>query len=140
MAFKNTVLSSILTTLFFPNKATILHTKPSTSPPPPAAAAEVADCAVCLSALNGEIKTGTRVLTCRHEFHSKCMERWLAVPHYKNTCPICRVSIIEEEDEEENEDCTTSTRGGDCDQPWKRDEWFTDEMVIWFSSFHVAGF
>ncbi|KAL8529700.1 hypothetical protein ACS0TY_006950 [Phlomoides rotata] len=88
----------------------------------------VAECAVCLSSLKGE-ETETKVLQCTHEFHVVCIERWLAVPHFKNTCPICRFLM--------EEDCICSD---DDDRRSVQQECFTQEMVIWFSSFHVAGF
>ncbi|KAG6412905.1 hypothetical protein SASPL_125600 [Salvia splendens] len=82
----------------------------------------MAECAVCLSSLEGG--AGTRVLPCLHEFHTDCMERWLSMPHFKNTCPICRFVVMEE-----------------CGEVMSRQqECLTEEMVIWFSSFHVAGF
>lgn len=74
-------------------------------------------CCVCLSRLNeGE---GTRILPCMHEFHKACIGRWLDV--CRKTCPVCRFSMADEE----------KTR---------RREELTDEMMIWFSSFHAAGF
>ncbi|XP_057780086.1 E3 ubiquitin-protein ligase RHA2A-like [Salvia miltiorrhiza] len=95
------LISHMLTLFLGPNKVSSMRRGGS-----PAAA----ECAVCLSSLEG----GTTVLPCRHEFHVECVERWLAAPHFKNTCPICRFCMEQE-----------------C---------FTEEMLIWFSSFHVAGF
>ncbi|XP_041997224.1 uncharacterized protein LOC121747282 [Salvia splendens] len=66
-------ISHTLTLLLAPNKAS---------------KSDMAECAVCLSSLEGG--AGTRVLPCLHEFHTDCMERWLSMPHFKNTCPICR--------------------------------------------------
>ncbi|CAA0836084.1 RING/U-box superfamily protein [Striga hermonthica] len=105
MAFKNMILSML---------AKLLG-------PPPVCENAVPKrvCAVCLSSLNGGEVRVTRVLPCQHEFHVICVDRWLAVPCFKSTCPVCRFSI---------DDCEPI----DC--------FFTDEMVIWFSSFHVAGF
>ncbi|KAL2254006.1 UNVERIFIED_CONTAM: hypothetical protein Sindi_0195300 [Sesamum indicum] len=112
MAFKN-ILISMLTTIFGPR--TLSKSR----------AAAVVECAVCLSTLEGE--NGTRVLPCLHEFHSVCIGRWLATPHFKNTCPVCRFPM--------EQDCNE----GDHKRS-RRQERFTEEMVIWFSSFHVAGF
>ncbi|WCJ32706.1 E3 ubiquitin-protein ligase ZNRF3 [Euphorbia peplus] len=75
-------------------------------------------CCVCLSMIGGE---DTRVLPCMHKFHKVCIERWFNV--CRKTCPVCRLVVGEEER------CTN-----------KREEQLTEEMVIWFSSFHVAGF
>lgn len=76
-------------------------------------------CCVCMSRLNeGE---GTRVLPCMHEFHKACIGRWLDV--CRKTCPVCRFSMADEE----------NTRR-------RRREELTEEMMIWFSSFHAAGF
>ncbi|XP_059670794.1 E3 ubiquitin-protein ligase At1g12760 [Cornus florida] len=78
---------------------------------------EVRLCCVCLSRLKeGE---ETRVLPCLHEFHSVCVDRWFTM--CRRTCPMCRFSMEEENSE-------------------KREELITEEMMIWFSSFHVAGF
>ncbi|XP_041017898.1 E3 ubiquitin-protein ligase RNF165-like [Juglans microcarpa x Juglans regia] len=78
---------------------------------------EVEQCCVCLSRL----KKGqdTRTLPCLHEFHKVCVDRWFDA--CRKTCPVCRFSI-----------------GGDDN--FHIQEVLTDEMVIWFSSFHVAGF
>ncbi|PIM97757.1 hypothetical protein CDL12_29772 [Handroanthus impetiginosus] len=92
--------------------------------------AAAAECAVCLSILEG--KTGRRVLPCQHEFHTVCVDRWLSVPCFKNTCPVCRLLIEGDEGD--------SSSGSDYHKDFMRQECLTDEMVIWFSSFHVAGF
>lgn len=78
---------------------------------------EVELCCVCLSRL----KKGqdTRVLPCLHEFHTICVDRWFN--SCRKTCPVCRFSM-----------------GGE--DKCRKQEVLTDEMVIWFSSFHVAGF
>ncbi|KAH7692326.1 Zinc finger RING/FYVE/PHD-type protein [Dioscorea alata] len=73
------------------------------------------DCCVCLSSLAGG--AATRKLPCRHLFHRECVNRWLAL--CQRTCPLCRVCVD--------------------GQGSKREE-LTEELVIWFSSFHVAGF
>ncbi|OMO83417.1 Zinc finger, RING-type [Corchorus olitorius] len=75
-------------------------------------------CSVCLSSMkegDGEM----RVLPCLHQFHRVCVDRWLN--RCRKNCPICRFSMGEEE-------------------RFHRREAFTEEMIIWFSSFHVAGF
>ena len=45
-------------------------------------------CNICLS----EIKSGDsiRILNCKHNFHSECLDKWL---HIKDTCPNCRTPI-----------------------------------------------
>ncbi|KAL6959905.1 hypothetical protein U1Q18_040055 [Sarracenia purpurea var. burkii] len=68
----------------------------------------------------------TRVLACGHEFHRKCVDMWFK-DYCRKTCPVCRFLV---EDEEEK----SLTKG------LLADSQFTEEMVIWFSSFHVAGF
>ncbi|KAJ8624765.1 hypothetical protein MRB53_033295 [Persea americana] len=74
------------------------------------------DCCVCLSRLrDGE---ATRRLPCRHLFHTVCVDRWLNL--CRKTCPLCRFCV-------------------DVEILHRREE-LTEEMVIWFSSFHVAGF
>ncbi|XP_038703140.1 E3 ubiquitin-protein ligase RNF167-like [Tripterygium wilfordii] len=78
-------------------------------------------CCVCL----WKFKEGEdmRVLPCRHRFHKVCVDRWFSA--CRRTCPVCRFSMAEEEEEENVQ---------------KSEEEFTEEMVIWFSSFHIAGF
>lgn len=74
-------------------------------------------CCVCLSSLSrGE----RRALPCLHEFHKICVNRWLNA--CCKTCPVCRFAVDEDEGKRQ-----------------EREE-LTEEMVIWFSSFHVAGF
>ncbi|KAL2348640.1 hypothetical protein Fmac_002640 [Flemingia macrophylla] len=73
-------------------------------------------CCVCLSRLKA--KDEIRVLPCSHKFHKICVNRWLKGRH--KTCPLCRFSMGAEEMSH-------------------RSEMFTEEMLIWFSSFHVAG-
>ncbi|XP_019177436.1 PREDICTED: E3 ubiquitin-protein ligase RHA2A [Ipomoea nil] len=81
-----------------------------------AAAGSKALCSVCLSRL----KEGdnVRVLPCMHEYHRDCVDRWLSGS--RKTCPLCRFAV-------------------DGDKPEKVAV-LTEEMVIWFSSFHIAGF
>jgi hypothetical protein len=46
-------------------------------------------CSICL----GEYKVGTykRRLSCSHEFHKKCIDRWFKIREsHALTCPICR--------------------------------------------------
>ncbi|KAK8653104.1 hypothetical protein V6N13_127119 [Hibiscus sabdariffa] len=76
-------------------------------------------CSVCLSSMEeGEER---RVLPCMHEFHRGCVDRW--VSSCRKNCPICRFSM------------------GEHDRfQFHPREAFTDEMLIWFSSFHIAGF
>ncbi|KAL5099597.1 hypothetical protein RYX36_003924 [Vicia faba] len=77
---------------------------------------DVGLCCVCLSMLNN--KDETRVLPCSHEFHKVCVNSWLKGHH--KTCPLCRFSMGAEEKSH-------------------RAEMFSEEMLIWFSSFHIAG-
>ncbi|KAM7256230.1 hypothetical protein ACFE04_011971 [Oxalis oulophora] len=83
--------------------------------------AEVGDlCCVCLSGFSEGEDVSLRILPCLHKFHKTCVDRWLT--GCKKTCPICRFSMGKEENNFVH-----------------RREEFTDEMVIWFSSFHIAG-
>lgn len=75
-------------------------------------------CCVCLSRLKEE-EEETSLLPCMHRFHKACIEKWFSV--CKKTCPICRFSMEEEK---------FNYVG----------EVLTEEMVIYFSSFHAAGF
>ncbi|KAI3922586.1 hypothetical protein MKX01_006275 [Papaver californicum] len=76
------------------------------------------ECSVCLSGL--EEGDETRTLPCFHVFHKVCVGRWLDL--FGKTCPLCRFSV--ENDEESD----------------KKTSELTEEMVIWFSSFHTSGF
>lgn len=42
-------------------------------------------CVVCMS--DFETRQMVRVLPCSHEFHAKCVDKWLKT---NRTCPICR--------------------------------------------------
>ncbi|CAI0461616.1 unnamed protein product [Linum tenue] len=74
-------------------------------------------CCVCLSQM--EVGDCLRMLPCMHKFHELCITRWLE--GYGKTCPLCRFSMGEDKKPEEEQQLTV-------------------EMLIWFSSFHVAGF
>uniref|UniRef100_A0A0A0L4W7 RING-type E3 ubiquitin transferase n=1 Tax=Cucumis sativus TaxID=3659 RepID=A0A0A0L4W7_CUCSA len=83
-------------------------------------------CCVCLSSMgntdrDGDKGVGTSVLPCLHEFHKVCVERWFE--ECRRTCPICRYSM----------------EGGGSHED-ETNQILTDEMVIWFSSFHTSGF
>lgn len=77
-------------------------------------------CCICLSGLEEEGGGGETSLLhpCQHKFHKECVERWFSA--CKKTCPICRFSMEEDKDRE--------------------GEVLTEEMLIYFSSFHAAGF
>lgn len=45
-------------------------------------------CVVCL--MDFEEKQSVRVLPCLHEYHSKCIDKWLKS---NRTCPICRAEV-----------------------------------------------
>ncbi|KAL3720581.1 hypothetical protein ACJRO7_005404 [Eucalyptus globulus] len=79
-------------------------------------------CCVCLSGLKEDAGGDVRVLPCMHEFHKACVDRWFDA--CRRTCPICRFSMD----------------GAGGDEGRRREEELTEEMVIWFSSFHAAGF
>lgn len=53
-----------------------------------------ATCSICLDDFQNGDKV--RQLPCQHFFHSSCVDKWLALNH---TCPLCRESIMEEEEE-----------------------------------------
>ncbi|KVH92278.1 Zinc finger, RING/FYVE/PHD-type [Cynara cardunculus var. scolymus] len=77
-------------------------------------------CCVCLLRLEKATDDEKRVLACGHEFHKACVDKWFDV--CRKTCPVCRFPVEVEEVKSK-----------------KREE-LTEEMVIWFSSFHVAGY
>ncbi|CAM8956806.1 unnamed protein product [Rhodiola kirilowii] len=71
-------------------------------------------CCVCLSrVVDGQER---RALPCKHEFHKECVNSWF--DKGRKTCPVCRFSMEGREEDEE----------------------LSEEMVTWFSSFHIAGF
>lgn len=73
-------------------------------------------CCVCLSMMKAGDEA--RRLKCRHLFHRLCIDRWLG--NCRRTCPLCRLPVDDGASSQMQE--------------------LTEEMVIWFSSFHVAGF
>ncbi|KAI4290966.1 hypothetical protein PAPHI01_0240 [Pancytospora philotis] len=52
--------------------------------------ADSADCSICLSAYRPKSKV--RKLDCSHEFHRKCIDRWLKKGNLN--CPVCRTSCF----------------------------------------------
>jgi E3 ubiquitin-protein ligase RNF38/44 len=48
-------------------------------------ASDQTTCVVCMS--DFEARQSLRVLPCSHEFHSRCVDKWLKT---NRTCPICR--------------------------------------------------
>ncbi|KAF5400181.1 hypothetical protein PHET_06623 [Paragonimus heterotremus] len=47
-------------------------------------------CMICLD--DYEVKDSLRMLRCRHEFHAKCVDKWLKT---KRTCPLCRADAFD---------------------------------------------
>ncbi|EDL29167.1 RIKEN cDNA 4930595M18 [Mus musculus] len=56
---------------------------------------EISHCSICLTQYIKNSKI--RVLPCFHEYHDKCIDRWLSD---NSTCPICRKHIINSDDTE----------------------------------------
>ncbi|KAI9080447.1 hypothetical protein K1719_037561 [Acacia pycnantha] len=85
---------------------------------------EVDCCCVCLSRLKEEEET--KILPCFHRFHKLCVDKWLNVNKGRHkTCPLCRFSMVAEDQNIKSLDDSSAE--------------FTEDMVIWFSSFHIAG-
>jgi hypothetical protein len=82
-------------------------------------AAEGEFCCVCLSRLVEEHRD-MRILPCRHKFHKLCVDEWFNA--CRKTCPLCRFPV------------------GAQKKTQMVEMMLTDEMMIYFSSFHVAGF
>ncbi|XP_058777764.1 E3 ubiquitin-protein ligase RHA2B-like [Vicia villosa] len=104
----------VATTSILPNKINQQSSESSTTKT--TTSNDVGLCCVCLSMLNN--KDEIRVLPCSHEFHKVCVNSWLKGHH--KTCPLCRFPMGAEEKSH-------------------RAEMFSEEMLIWFSSFHIAG-
>jgi len=51
--------------------------------------AEQSSCVVCMCEFESRQKL--RTLPCAHEFHTKCVDRWLK---HNRTCPICRADAL----------------------------------------------
>lgn len=67
------------------------------------------ECYICLDTY--EDGDHMRRLPCRHEFHSKCVDRWLLEVH--RTCPCCRADVClgsDSEEEVHEQEAGTSTR------------------------------
>jgi len=47
-------------------------------------------CVVCMCEF--ENRQRLRVLQCNHEFHSKCIDKWLKV---NRSCPVCRADAVD---------------------------------------------
>ncbi|KAG5451622.1 RING finger protein 44 [Clonorchis sinensis] len=45
---------------------------------------------ICLD--DYESKDLLRAMRCRHEFHAKCVDKWLKT---KRTCPLCRADAFD---------------------------------------------
>ncbi|XP_041348768.1 RING finger protein 215-like [Gigantopelta aegis] len=54
-------------------------------------------CAICLEKFF--LKQRLRVLPCQHQFHTRCVDKWLLS---NRTCPLCKLNIIEQLQKEEN--------------------------------------
>ena len=52
------------------------------------------ECALCMEAF-GE-SDEVRVLTCRHYFHTKCIDQWLVVAQQSKSrsCPLCQTAVL----------------------------------------------
>jgi hypothetical protein len=67
------------------------------------------ECYICLDTY--EDGDHMRRLPCKHEFHSKCVDRWLLEVH--RTCPCCRADVClgsDSEEEEHEHEAGTNTR------------------------------
>ena len=47
----------------------------------------ICECSICLSDC---LNTDSRTTSCKHQFHKKCIAKWL---NTHTTCPLCRTSI-----------------------------------------------
>ena len=56
------------------------------------------DCSICFD----EINENKHTLSCNHNFHSHCINKWIDSFHWK--CPLCRADIVKIELKEFKED------------------------------------
>lgn len=69
------------------------------------------ECAICLSEYEVNAEEEVKEMPCRHKFHSGCIDKWLRI---HGSCPVCRFSMEEEEEEGEGEES-----GGDERRGWR---------------------
>ena len=53
-------------------------------------------CSICYEVVE---KGVNKITACNHEFHRKCLEKWLET---NNTCPLCRFKLYESDSESES--------------------------------------
>eukprot|EP00249_Psilotum_nudum_P031640 c4601_g1_i1 orf=664-1221(-) len=83
---------------------------------------EVSQCVVCLSDLESEHEI-LDLPYCSHAFHKACLDKWL--DHRQTTCPLCRSSLMPK---------------GVARKLRQREQELSEELMLWFSSFHGADF
>ena len=49
----------------------------------------MSECIICFE----NLEENYTITTCKHEFHTHCIEQWL---EFKTTCPICRTVLREQ--------------------------------------------
>jgi hypothetical protein len=64
-------------------------------------------CAICLDEYIAGEKL--RCLPCAHAFHSRCIAKWLI--ERSSTCPLCKIDLFEEEEEEVQNEESTNPNG-----------------------------
>lgn len=62
-------------------------------------------CSICLNERKRRCKSSWCTLdACGHNFHRKCMRSWLEREGLKATCPVCRATLLPEEQLESGDD------------------------------------
>ncbi|KAG0167435.1 hypothetical protein DFQ30_006058 [Apophysomyces sp. BC1015] len=60
---------------------------------------EQSECIICQETFG--VKTELIRMPCKHEYHGSCIRQWLGV---SGTCPMCRCSVLSEEDQQKTDD------------------------------------
>ena len=75
-------------------------------PSSPSGGGAAAECAICIAELaDGE--EGRLLPRCGHRFHARCVDAWF---RFHTTCPLCRSTVLAEEDDPAAPAATTASQ------------------------------
>jgi len=73
-----------------------------------------ATCAICLEAYNPKDKVcWSKYQTCKHAFHKRCIEVWLAELERDGSCPCCRGQYLKAAADESEDSMNAAVNSGD---------------------------